>query len=87
MNYYLDTIEQNKNEDGTYAEYGNREKKTTYQAALTDFYSKLTNVSNSKVHVWLDIKIVNSKGGIEKKDSIGAYVATTPVTPETTPTE
>ena len=74
MSYYLDTIEQIKNEEGTYSEYGNRDKKATYQEALTAFYTKLTNVSNSEVHVWLDIKIVNSKGGIEKKDSIGAYI-------------
>jgi hypothetical protein len=88
MSYYLDTIEQiHTEEEGKYTEYGKREKKGTYQEALTAFYTKLTNVSNSDTHVWLDIKIVNSKGGIEKKDSIGAYVATTPVTPETTPTE
>ena len=47
MSYYLDTIEQIKNEDGTYTEYGKREKKATYQEALTAFYTKLTNVSNS----------------------------------------
>lgn len=74
MSYYLDTIEEIKNEDETYTEYGKREKKATYQEALTAFYTKLTNVSNSSAHVWLDIKIVNSKGGIEKKDSIGAYI-------------
>lgn len=76
MKYYLDTIEQiHATEEGKYTEYGNREKKETYQAALTDFYTKLTNVSNSEVHTYLDIKIVNSKGGIEKEDKIGAYIA------------
>lgn len=75
MKYYVDTIEQIKGEEeGTYTEYGKREKKNDYQSALVAFYDKLMNVSNSATHVWLDIKIVNSKGGIEKKDSIGAYV-------------
>lgn len=75
MKYYVDTIEQIKGEEeGTYTEYGARAKQTDYQAALVAFYDKLKNVSNSAVHVWLDIKIVNSQGGIEKKDSIGAYI-------------
>ena len=75
MEYYLDTIEQIKGEEeGTYTEYGKREKKSTYQEALTAFYTKLMNVSNSASHVWLDIKIVNSEGGCEKKDSIGKYI-------------
>lgn len=75
MKYYVDTIEQIKGEEeGSYSEYGKREIKTDFQAALVAFYDKLKNVSNSSAHVWLDIKIVNSKGGIEKKDSIGAYI-------------
>lgn len=75
MAYYLDTIEQVKGDvEGTYTEYGKREKKSTYQEALTAFYTKLTNVSNSASHVWLDIRIVNSEGGCEKKDSIGKYI-------------
>lgn len=75
MKFYLDTIEQIKGEEeGTYTEYGKREIKADYQAALTAFYTKLTNVANSAVHVWLDAKIVNSEGGIVKKDSIGSYV-------------
>lgn len=75
MKYYLDTIEQIKgDEEGTYTEYGKREIKADYQTALTAFYTKLTNASNSASHVWLDIKIVNSQGGIEKKDTIGKYV-------------
>lgn len=75
MKYYVDTIEQVKGtEEGTYTEYGTRSKYDDYQAALVAFYDKLKNVSNSAAHLWLDIKIVNSKGGIEKKDSIGAYI-------------
>lgn len=75
MAYYLDTIEQIKGEEeGTYTEYGKREKKASFQAALTDFYTKLMNVSNSASHVWMDIRITNSEGGCEKKDSIGKYI-------------
>ena len=74
MKYYLDCIEQVTTKEGGYNEYGSREKKADYQTALTAFYTKLTNVSNSESHVWLDIKIVNSQGGVEKKDSIGRYV-------------
>lgn len=75
MKYYVDTIEQIKGEEeGTYTEYGKREIKADYNAALVAFYDKLKNVSNSAVHAWLDIKIVNSEGGCLKKDSIGSYV-------------
>lgn len=74
MKYYIDTIEQIKGEEeGTFTEYGKREQKANEQAALTAFYTKLMNVSNSSEHVYLDIKIVNSEGGCVKKDSIGTY--------------
>ena len=77
MKYYLDTIEQIKGEtEGTYTEYGKREKKDDYNTALTAFYDKLKNVSNSAQHVFLDIRIVNSQGGCVKKDFIGAYIET-----------
>ncbi len=75
MKYYLDTIEQIKGEtEGTYTEYGKREIKADYSTALTAFYTKLMNVSNSVAHVYMDIKIVNSEGGVVKKDSFGTYV-------------
>lgn len=75
MAYYLDTIEQiHGEEEGTYVEYGKREKKEDYNTALTAFYTKLMNVSNSQSHVFLDIRIVNSEGGCLKKDSIGQYI-------------
>ena len=77
MKYYVDTIEQVKTENpGEYNEYGSRTKKNDYESALTEFYTKLTNVSSSTAHQWLDIKIVNSQGGCVKKDSIGQYVET-----------
>ena len=75
MKYYLDKIEQVKTEtEGEYSEYGSRTKYADLKTARTKFYETLTNVSNSEAHVYLDIKIVNSEGGIEKKDSIGQYI-------------
>lgn len=75
MKFYLDTIEQLYGEtEGTFTEYGKREIKADYNTALTAFYTKLMNVSNSSSHVYMDIKIVNSEGGIVKKDVIGSYV-------------
>ena len=77
MKFYVDTIEQVKGaEEGTFTEYGKREIKTDEKTALTAFYTKLTNVSNSDSHVWLDIKITNSVGGCIKRDSIGEYQET-----------
>lgn len=78
MKFYIDTIEQIKGEEeGTYTEYGNREKVADEQTALTKFYKKLSDVSASlgKAHVYMDIKIVNSLGGIIKKDSVGEYIS------------
>lgn len=76
MAFYVDTIEQIKGENGP-TEYGKREKKATKEAALVDFYSKLSNVANDigegKNHYFMDIRIVNSQGGVEKKDSVGEY--------------
>ena len=80
MQYYIETIEQ-INSEGTIAEYGNTEKVATYESALSKFYKKLSDVSAAlgKSHYYMDIKIVNSKGGIEKKDSLGAYQEPAPV--------
>jgi hypothetical protein len=75
MKFYLDTIEQIRGEEeGTFTEYGKREQKADEKSALTAFYTKLTNVSNSESHVYLDIKIVNSEGGCIKRDTLGAYI-------------
>lgn len=79
MAYYVDTIEQVKGESGV-NEYGKREKKGTFAEARTAFFQKLTNVSNDlvdddpeKKHYFMDIRIVNSLGGIEKEDTLGTY--------------
>lgn len=81
MNYYIDTIEQVKGtEEGTINEYGGRTKiGASLHQAETQFYTKCANVANDMVedgknHYYMDIKIVNSEGKIEKKDTIGQYV-------------
>lgn len=81
MNYYIDTIEQTKGtEEGTINEYGGRTKiGASLRQAETNFYTKCANVANDMVedgknHYYMDIKIVNSEGKIEKKDTIGQYV-------------
>lgn len=81
MNYYIDTIEQTKGtEEGSINEYGKREKQTTFESALTAFYTKLGNVANdlisadaTKNHYFMDIRIVDSKGGVVKRDSVGTH--------------
>jgi len=75
MKYYIDTIEQIKGEtEGTFTEYGKREKIDTESSALTAFYQKLANVSASATHQFMDIRIVNSEGGCIKRDAIGQYI-------------
>lgn len=84
MFYYIDTIEQVKGteDETTVNEYGARTKYTTYDAALTAYYTKLTNVSNdlitdttsTKSHYYMDIRIVDSTGGVVKRDLLGKLV-------------
>lgn len=81
MAFYLDKIEQVKGtEEGTINEYGSRTKQASYESALTAFYTSLGNVSNdlieadaSKNHYFMDIRIVDSKGGVLKRDSVGTH--------------
>lgn len=75
MKYYIYTIEQIKGEaEGEYSEYGKSEKVETESGALNKYYQKLANVSASETHEFMDIKIVNSIGGIIKKEQIGSYI-------------
>ena len=81
MRYYIDTIEQVKGEEGAVNEYGKREIQPatkTFEEILSAYYVKLGNVANDigegKNHYYMDIKIVNSDGGIEKKDKVGERV-------------
>ncbi len=81
MAFYVDKIEQVKGaEEGQINEYGSRTKHNTYESALTAFYSSLGNVANdlvesdsTKSHYFMDIRIVDSKGGVVKRDSVGTH--------------
>lgn len=88
--YYIDTIEQTvapEDFDYTVNEYGKREQwKLSYEEVLAKFYKKLSDVSNDlvtigegKKHYYMDIKIVNSDGGVEKKDKVGTRQPVEPV--------
>ena len=91
MKYYIFTIEQIP-ADGGYAEYAKVQTKNTYNAGLQAFYNALSIVAGNiekGTETFMDIKLVNSKGGIEKKDQVGEYQTEAPTptpTPET-PTE
>lgn len=77
MKYYVMTIEQIKGEtEGTYNEYAGAKKYNDEQSAMVYFYQRCSEVTNAlgKTHVYMDIKIVNSLGGVTKKDQIGTYV-------------
>ena len=75
MKYYVMTIEQYTAQGAeTKTEQAKVEKKNTYDSALSYFYGTLKTVADSAAHNYLDIKIVQSDGGIIKKDVYGAYV-------------
>lgn len=76
MAYYIDTIEQTKGEENAINEYGKREKWVlTYEQVLAKFFKKLSDVSadigEDKNHYYMDIRIVDSNGGVLKKDKVG----------------
>ena len=75
MIYYIFAIEQIiKNEE--LQEYCTQEKVADTQLALSKFYKKLSDVANDigKGHTWMDIRILNSIGGMVKHDKVGEYV-------------
>ena len=75
MKYYIMTIEQYTAQGAEKpAEQSKVEKKNTYDSALSYFYNTLKTVADSAAHNFLDIKIVQSDGGIVKKDVYGAYI-------------
>lgn len=76
MIYYIDTIEQTKTEENGVNEYGARQKwDLDYQQVLAKYYKKLSDVSadigEDKNHYYMDIRIVDSTGGVLKKDKVG----------------
>ena len=75
MKYYIMTIEQYTAQGAeAKTEQSKVEKKNTYDSALSYFYNTLKTVADSAAHNFLDIKIVQSDGGIVKRDVYGAYV-------------
>ena len=81
MRYYIDTIEQVKGDEGAVNEYGKREiqnEDKSYEEVLSAYYVKLGNVANDigegKNHYYMDIKIIDSDGGVLKKDKVGQRV-------------
>lgn len=77
MSFYVFTIEQIHGEsEGTYSEFAGTKKFSDEQAAEVYFYQRCAEVSNAlkTTHTYMDIKIVNSLGGIIKKDTIGSYI-------------
>lgn len=81
MRYYIDTIEQTKTEDGGVNEYGKREIQSadkSYEEVLSAYFVKLGNVANDigegKNHYYMDIRIVNSDGGVLRADKVGERV-------------
>lgn len=80
MFYYIDTIEQTiGSEEGTINEFGKREQwKLPIEQVYAKYYKKLSDVSadlvtigEGKKHYYMDIKIVNSDGGVIDKDKVG----------------
>ncbi len=77
MSFYVFTIEQIRGEsENTYSEYAGTKKFGDEQAAEVYFYTRCAEVSNAlkTTHTYMDIKIVNSLGGVTKRDTIGSYI-------------
>ena len=78
MFYYIQSIEQVVGEEeNTYDEYGKMEKVATYEAALSKYYKKLSDVAADlgKNHTYMNIQILSSVGTSMKSDFIGEYKA------------
>lgn len=74
MKYYIMTIEQYTAQGAeTKTEQSKVEKKNTYDSALSYFYGVLKTASDSDAHNFLDAKIVQSDGGVVKRDTYGKY--------------
>lgn len=78
MKYYVITSEQLHTESGL-GEYMTKSDGMTEKAARTKFYDTCSAVNkdlSDNGHTFMDIKIVNSIGGIIKKDQLGKYIDT-----------
>ena len=76
MKYYVLTIEQIHN-DSQLAEYATKSDGMSQKQAMTTFYDKCSAVNkdlSDNGHTFMDIKVVNSTGGVVKRDQLGQYV-------------
>jgi hypothetical protein len=92
--YYIDTIEQVKAaEDFPYTvnEYGSRKQykesidqvRSRMWATVSNVLNDLVTIDPSKSHYYMDIKILNSDGGILEKYKCGTRQPVEPKEPET----
>lgn len=78
--YYIVAIEQTFI-DGVYNEYMSQpEKCNDLNTAMSKYYKKLSDASADLGvnHTFMDIRVLNSEGGEEKRDTIGTYVLNAP---------
>lgn len=61
-----------KSEDGSAMPYAQVESK--FFKKLSDVSADLVEIDESKSHYYMDIRIVDSTGGVLKKDSVGEIV-------------
>ncbi len=76
MKYYVFTIEQVKS-NNAWSEYATKSDAMTEKAAKSEFYDKCAAVNkdlSENGHAFMDIKIINSEGGVIKKDTLGKYI-------------
>lgn len=77
MKFYLLTIEQTHDANNNLVEYGKSTQYETEKSATSAFYDKCAAVNKDlnpeTAHTYMDIKIMNSEGGIIKKDTLGKY--------------
>lgn len=75
MKYYVLTIQQWTQAGAEVpSEQSKVTKKNTYDEALAFFYDNLKTVSETPAYNFLDAKIIQSDGGIIKRDTYGAYI-------------
>ena len=79
--YYIDTIEQTKGDEGAINEYGKREQwklpfeqvESKYFKKLSDVTADLVTIDDTKKHYFMDIRIVDYKGAVLEKKTVGTY--------------
>ena len=79
MKYYVESIEQYHDKDGNLVEIAPQTKKyDNFESAETYFLTRASEISNSSVHTYGLMIILNSYGGEERRYAVGQYVDDTP---------